>query len=405
MDKLKMRYRDGKKGRRSLLSALFLMICLLAAPVKAEEASLRLHMLDVGQGLSILAESNGHYMLIDGGGGEASSYVVSYLQKQGVSTLDYIVATHYDEEHINGIIGALHVFGCGTILSPDYEADTKIYSSYLSAAKASGAQVIHPSQGDSFSLGKADICVVGPVTYDYEDENNRSVAVRITCGQTSCLISGDAESQSEEDMVNSGVQLASDLYVAGHHGSSTSSSEYFLDAVSPSYVWISCGADNSYGHPTEKVMERLQERGCRMFRTDKQGTVTASSDGESFAFDQDPCQDWSAGKRADEGTDKASDEGTDRTADEADKAPDEGADRIADGADRLSDEENDGITDVISSDAGISITYICNTNTMKFHYESCGSVKQMNESNKKYTNESRDSLIAQGYVPCKNCNP
>lgn len=375
-------YGRRKKNWRSFLSAVFLLICLVVFPVTAEASSLRLHMLDVGQGLSILAESEGHYMLIDGGGGEASSFVVSYLQQQGVETLDYIVATHYDEEHINGIIGALHVFDCKVILSPDYEADTKVYSSYVTAAEDSGAQVLHPSQGDTYSFGEAEICVVGPVTYDYEDENNRSVAVRLTCGQTSCLISGDAESQSEEDMVNSGVQLASDLYVAGHHGSSTSSSIYFLDAVSPSYVWISCGAGNSYGHPTEKVMQRLQEMGCLMFRTDMQGTVTAYTDGEGFTFDQEPCQDWSAGTRAAEETDKAAGE----------------ADQIWDGG-------NDETADEISSDCGTSAVYVCNTNTMKFHYEGCGSVKQMKESNKKYTNESRDSLIAQGYVPCKNCNP
>lgn len=346
--------------------AIMLLVLLTTVSVKAAGAPFELHLLDVGQGMSALVEADGHYMLIDGGGRSASSFVVSYLQQQGMEKLDYIVVSHYDEDHISGIIGALHVFGCDRILAPDYQADTEIYESYLSAAEASGAEIIYPQQGEKYALGDAVITVTGPASYSSDLENDRSVAVRICYGNTSYLICGDAQEQEEEDMANSGLELASDVYVVNHHGSADSSSFYFLNQVRPAYALLSCSADNSYGHPAPETMERLNAEGVSLYRTDKQGTIKAYSDGTSLWFDQEPCNDFSAGGQAE--TDISAAGGT--------------------------------------GDAGAGgITYVCNLNTKKFHYEYCDSVNKMKESNKKITNESRDSLIAQGYVPCKNCNP
>lgn len=350
-------------------------------PAKAGESPFAFHMLDVGQGQSVLVEADGHYMLIDGGGRSSSSFVVSYLQQQGVEKLDYIVASHYDEDHISGIVGALHAFECEKILAPDYYADTEIYASYLTAAEASGAEIIYPQQGETYALGDAVITVVGPASYENTLENDRSVAVRITYGITSYLICGDAQAQEEEDILNSGLELASDVYVVNHHGSAESSGLYFLNQIQPIYALISCSADNAYGHPSAETMQRLDNEGVSLYRTDRQGTVTAYSDGTGMWFDQEPCDDFSSRQADGQGVVNSDISGQNES----------GQNEL--GQQEASDSGNQGTT------------YVCNLNTKKFHYTYCDSVNKMKESNKKFTDESRESLIAQGYDPCKNCNP
>ena len=111
------------------------------------------HVLDVGQGLSVLIESDGHYMLYDGGDSHKSSYVVSYLQNEQVSSLDYMVASHYDSDHLNGVVGALNAFPVKQVWGPSYETDTKVYQSFCSAAEEKGLSVVQPSVGSKYSLG------------------------------------------------------------------------------------------------------------------------------------------------------------------------------------------------------------------------------------------------------------
>lgn len=332
-----------------------------------------LHLLDVGQGQCVLIEADGHYMLIDGGGRSSSSFVVSYLKQQEVERLDNIALSHYDEDHMSGLVGVFTVFPVNQILLPSYVGEGALYQSFATAAVSNGAAIKHPLVGETFSLGNATVEVIGPVRTDYAEENDRSLVFRITYGDVSCLISGDAEQESEWDMVNSGRNISADIYVVGHHGSRTSTSEPFLDAVIPTYALISCGQGNSYGHPTAEVLQRLQERGIGMYRTDLQGTVILYSDGSSIWFDQEPCQDWTPGS--------------------------------FDGQTRQVPVVNDSGVSGGVGDAAEDMLYVCNTNTMKFHYPGCDSVKQMNENNRVNTNLSRDELIAQGYQPCGNCRP
>lgn len=367
--------------KSAVLSLLF-TVFLFSVPFQAKADGFSLHLLDVGQGLSVLVEADSHYLLYDGGGSAASSFVVSYLGRQGVQELDYITVSHYDEDHLSGIVGALHVYACDTILEPDYTAETDIYHSYLSAAQQNGADIVTPSCGDVYMLGNAEVQVVGPSGYDSPSENNRCISLRIVYGDISCLLCGDMESDGEEDLVASGLELSSNLYVVNHHGSASSSGFYFLNQVLPEYALISCGQGNSYGHPAAETLERLQAMGCSLYRTDRQGTIVAHSDGSSLWFDTEPCTDWSSG---DSVSDRNSgDFGTDWSSGDSggENAAAQGAENAASG-----------------------ITYVCNMNTRKFHYEYCDSVNRMKESNKKYTNESREALIAQGFDPCQNCNP
>ncbi|WP_317321462.1 ComEC/Rec2 family competence protein [Subdoligranulum variabile] len=329
---------------------------------REDGASFSLTMLDVGQGLSILVQADGEYLLYDGGGRGASSYVVAYLQQHAVTELEWLAASHYDEDHISGLVGVLHTTPVEQALMPDYTTDTQIYQSLQTVLGEKNVPVIYPAQGDTFSLGKAEIQVVGPQNYDYDSDNDESLCLRICYGDFQCLLTGDAEQDAEQDMVASGQDLTCDLYVVGHHGSSSSTSEELLDAASPAYAFLSVGEDNPYGHPTAQTLNALQQHGIALYRTDQQGEVTVYSDGQQCWFSTEPCQDWSAGNQS---------------------IPEE----------------------PLATTVPQTAQYVLNTHTKKFHFPDCPSVDQMSEKNKEFTDASRDELIARGYIACGRCNP
>lgn len=241
------------------------------------------HFLDVGQGLSVLVRSDGHALLYDGGDREASSFVVSYLKRQGIETLDYVVASHYDSDHINGLIGALNVFSVETVIGPDYVHDSKTYDSFMQTVADCGLPVTHPAVGSVYALGDSSFTVLSPQEI-VSESNNNSVAIRIVNGQNSFLLSGDAEYQSEEAMCYSGLPLSSDVICPGHHGSSNATSSLFLSYTRPKYAVISVGADNDYGHPHSETLQRLSDYGVTVYRTDLEGTIVAYSDGEEISW-------------------------------------------------------------------------------------------------------------------------
>lgn len=261
------------------------------------EGEMEVHFLDVGQGNACLVESEGHYMLVDGGDRDASSFVVAYLRDQGVEKLDYIIASHYDADHISGLVGALNVYPTEKILCPDYETDTKIYASLMKKIEENGCEVVHPAAGESYTLGEAVFTIVAPAADDYEDDNNRSIGIRLVHGRSSFLMLGDAEKESEADICSSGECLQSDVYLVSHHGSSSSTTEELLARVRPSAAVISAGEDNAYGHPHSQTMERLKAAGVQLYRTDIQKTVIAVSDGEKLVWSQEPCMDFTPGDR------------------------------------------------------------------------------------------------------------
>lgn len=328
----------------------------------AGEADFSLTMLDVGQGLSVLVQADGEYLLYDGGGRGTSSYVVAYLQQHGVTELEWLIASHYDEDHISGLVGVFHTTPVEQALMPDYITDTQIYQSLQNVLEEKSVPVIYPAQGDIFSLGEAEIQVVGPQNYAYDSDNDKSLCLRICYGDFQCLLTGDAEQDAEQDMVASGQDLTCDLYVVGHHGSSSSTSEELLEASAPAYAFLSVGEDNPYGHPTAQTLNALQQYGVTLFRTDQQGEVTVYSDGQQCWFSTAPSEDWSAGNQT------------------------------------VSEEP---LPTVIPQNC----RYVLNTHTKKFHYPECSSVDQMSEKNKEFTDASRDELIARGYTACGRCNP
>lgn len=280
-----------KNKKRLVLTAL-LFSGLLSMDTAAQTD---VHVLDVGQGLSVLIESNGHYMLYDGGDSDKSSYVVSYLQQEGVPSLDYVVASHYDSDHLNGVVGVLNAFPVSNVWGPNYTADTRVFESFNSIVSAKSLPRIQPAVGSQIQLGDATVQVLAPSGTDYSDLNNYSIAIRVQDGNTSFLITGDAEAASEAEMVASGLSLDSDVYVMGHHGSGTSTSWDLLQAATPEYAVLSCGAGNSYGHPHIESMEKLQAMEIQLLRTDKQGNIVASTDGTNISWNVAPCNDYTPG--------------------------------------------------------------------------------------------------------------
>ncbi|MDD3337288.1 MAG: ComEC/Rec2 family competence protein [Lachnospiraceae bacterium] len=345
------------------------------APV---DGMLTVYYLDVGEGNAALIESQGHFMLVDGGDRDYSSKVVAVLKSFGVETLDYVIVSHFDADHLNGIVGALHVFPVDTVLAPDYTADTNIYRSYVSIMQEKGLAAVTPQVGDAFAFGDASFTVVGPTRYDHADVNDNSIAIRLVFGGNSFLFTGDAEAGSESEILSTGQDLDVDVLEAGHHGSDSSTSQGLLDAASPEAVVVSCGAGNSYGHPAQAVMERLQAKGVTLFRTDVQGDISVTSDGVNLTWNAEPTTDWSYGSG-----------GTDRGAEDA----------VAE------DTWDDSVKYDSVGDTNTSAAYILNTHTRKFHLPDCPSAEKISVKNYAESNESRDQLIAEGYSPCGNCKP
>lgn len=274
-------------------------------PDQSEEPQLAgdmtVHFLDVGQGLSILVQSNGENLVYDGGDRGESSFVVSYLQQQGVTDIKYLISSHYDEDHVAGLVGCVNTFNVENVIGADYVQDTKIYQSFIDGVAEKGLEIQHPAVGTEYQFGTGKFTILSPASIGSNDNDN-SVAIKLTNGENSFIFTGDAESGSEAAMCSSGIDLSCDVLVPGHHGSATATSNDFLMKAVPEFAVISCGTDNQYGHPDKDTMDKLQSMDIQVYRTDKQGTVIATSTGTEISWNQEPSNDYSPGDSNDTGT-------------------------------------------------------------------------------------------------------
>lgn len=252
--------------------------------VAAVSGELTVDFIDVGQGDCTLIRQGEHAMLFDCGPDDKGTFVQNYLQKQGITRLDYVIGSHPDEDHIGGMDVILTKFDCDTVMLPETEKDSRSVRDVNSALEYRGYYVTRPVPGESWQLGEARFQILGPI-WDYgTDTNNNSIVLRLTYGSNSFLFTGDAEQEEEQDLVADGAYLKSDVYQAGHHGSRNASSGVFLEEVRPAFTVISCGAENDYGHPHDETLERLAEIGSEVYRTDLLGTVRARSDGTKLSW-------------------------------------------------------------------------------------------------------------------------
>ena len=262
-------------------------------PVKGE---LEVHFLDVGQADCTLVKCDGYTMLIDTGLDDQGTKIQNYLQKQGIDRLDYLVLTHSDADHIGSADVVMTKFDIGTIFMSNFEKETKTYKNLLKIIEENQIHYLSPAVGNVYALGSASFRILAP-NRDYDTPNDTSIALLITHGENTFLFTGDAEKDAEEDMLNNGLSLVADVFHAGHHGSKTSNTQEFIDAVMPRYAVISCGVDNSYGLPDAEVLNRFREKEMMVYRTDEQGTIVAISNGEKITFNAAPSETWQAGER------------------------------------------------------------------------------------------------------------
>lgn len=253
------------------------------------------HFLDVGQGLSVLVQSGDEVLIYDGGDRDTSSYVVSYLKDLGIKTIDYLISSHYDSDHVYGLIGCLNAFEVENVISSDYVHESQTYEKFVTAVKNEGLEMLHPTVGTKYNFGTGSFTILAPKTFKENGTNENSVVIKLENGDNSFIFTGDAEHSSEANMVSSGIDLECDVLCVGHHGSATGTSWDFLQATVPEYAIISCGVDNKYGHPDADVMEKLESMEIEVFRTDMQGTIVASSDGSVLTWNVQPCNDYSSG--------------------------------------------------------------------------------------------------------------
>jgi competence protein ComEC len=268
----------------ALLSASLVAVLLAGLwATTGPDGRLHVSFLDVGQGDAILIESPaGHQVLIDGG-----RYPTAVLNELGRHvpfwdhTLDVVVATHPDEDHIVGLVPVLERYQVGTLVTNGAPADNDAtYSALLDMAAARGTQLHIASPGEALALGGATLTILHPdAAYESDGTNGRSIVARLVYGDLSVLLTGDAEEAAEAWLLRSGAPLASTVLKAGHHGSNGSSSAPFLNAVQPMVAVISAGRDNNFGHPHPAVLARLEAAGATIVRTDESGTLELVSDG------------------------------------------------------------------------------------------------------------------------------
>lgn len=338
-----------------ILSVVMLMLftaaCVGPAATPAADGSFAVHFIDVGQADAALVVCDGQTMLIDGGNREDSSLIYTYLKDENVTHLDYVVATHAHEDHIGGLPGALNYATVGTALCSVTEYDSGVFETFVEQLAKQGKQIQVPKAGDSFELGSAKVQVVGPVRQS-DDPNNMSLVLRIEYGETSFLFTGDAEREEEQNILEAGFDLESTVLKVGHHGSENSTTYPFLREVMPEYAVISVGEGNSYGHPTPESLSRLRDAGATILRTDENGTIICTSDGETVSFVTE--SGWAEENQAQEGK---------------------------------------------------GMEYVLNNGANKFHDPDCESVDTIKPQNLGSFFGTREELLARGYSPCGNCKP
>lgn len=349
-----------RRGLWTFLLFCFVLLCFAIAsipyfrkdPTPAEDGSLELHFLDVGQGDASLIICDGHAMLIDGGDASSSRKVYAALKDLGIQNLDYIISTHPHDDHAGGLAGALNYAEADVAISPVTESDGSGFQSFLKYLKQQGTDITVPKPGDQFPLGSATFTILAP-SHISDNQNCNSIVLRLSYGDFSALFTGDAEIEEEQEILQSGRELKANVLKVGHHGGADASGSDFLSAVRPSIAVISCGEGNEYGHPARQTILRLESVNASVLRTDLMGDITIVVQPNGIYMI------------------------------------------------RTSTDENAKDAAASSQD----VTYIVNTGSGKFHDPECSSAQEISPSHRLEFTGTRDELISMGYEPCGRCDP
>ena len=305
---------------------------------------------DVGQADSILLKTSNHAMLIDAGNTGQDKLMLDYLSEYSVTKLDYLVATHPHADHIGAMASVVKAMdSIGEIIMPDKPHTTSTYKNLIKAIDEKNIPIKIAEVGQVFNMGEANIQVLAPKDVSGNDLNEVSVVLRVTFGETVFLFTGDAGTKSESTQLVSELTLKADVLKVGHHGSRTSTTQKYIDAVNPKYAVISCGTDNTYGHPHSESMARLNAKGIAIYRTDEKGTIIFVSDGKTIS---------------------------------------------------IVGEQETATTPLPS--ATETVQYIGNKNSKIFHLASC---KSLPAEQNRVIFDSQQAALDAGYTPCGTCKP
>lgn len=239
---------------------------------------LKVHFLDVGQGDSIFIElPTNETILIDASIKDASDKIINYLKEENVSKIDYVFATHPHSDHIGGMSAVIKAFDIGQIYMPKAVTTTKTYENLLLTIKDKNLKIKTAKAGNTIiDTDDLKLVVLAPNQDSYESLNNYSIVLKLTYKEKSFLFMGDAETLSEKEITG---DVEADVLKVGHHGSRTSTSQAFLNKVNPSYAVISVGLNNDYKHPHQEVVDRLEKKNIKIYRTDQNGDIIFTTDG------------------------------------------------------------------------------------------------------------------------------
>lgn len=255
------------------------------ASTPSETGKMTVSFIDVGQGNCTLLRCKDKTILVDAGEVGAADTVINYIKNLKIDTLDCVIATHPHSDHIGALTKVLYEFKIKDLIMPEIPEDiiptSKTYEKFLTAVSENAENVIAAEPGETYSYGEMNMEIFAPL-HDYDDLNDMSVVSRISYGETSVMFMGDATSAVEKDLLSESTDYSAKILNVGHHGSKTSSSEAWLEAVNPEYAVICCGLNNDYGHPNKVVTNRLEKLGIDFFRTDLLGTIVFESDSKEF---------------------------------------------------------------------------------------------------------------------------
>ncbi len=254
------------------------------------DAKLKMHVIDVGQGDSVLIQCGESNVLIDCGENGMGKTVLDYLRRAGVSHLDWIIGTHPHSDHIGGMDTVIkskdlsidHVMMPQT--TKEMTPTTMTYTEVLTAIKKKNLKITRPVSGTEYDLDGVTMLVLSPAkSAKYEDLNDYSIVLKFTYKNVSILTGGDASKNVEQQIISRDYDLSADIYKVSHHGGRDGNSQAFLDEINPKYAAISVGADNKYGHPKSEILKRLNKMNCEVYRTDLDGDIIFESDGKNIS--------------------------------------------------------------------------------------------------------------------------
>lgn len=268
------------------ISIAFVTICVTLVYNSTIKTNLNLennmvtHFIDVGQGDCILIQVNHKNILIDSGTSDSRKKLIRYLKNNNITKLDYIIATHPHEDHVGGMASVIKTFDVGEFYAPKAIASSQAFTDMIRALRNKSLKINVSKPNISLDLGPNTSCVMlSPNSQTYENENNYSCVIKVSYKNSTYLFMGDVEDLAEQELLNNGYDLTAQVLKVAHHGSKTSTSQEFLNKVSPKIAIISCGFYNTFGHPNKETLDKFKKINCIVYRTDFDKNIILISDG------------------------------------------------------------------------------------------------------------------------------